>query len=123
MKYLLIICIFVGLLLENFSKGLIVMQYWANETFIAQNLCENRDKPQLHCNGKCHLKKQLDRDSRQDKESNNGKERFEVMYVDVLQQFHLQPATSEISKTSSYRDPAISAPVFAIFHPPQWQLS
>ena len=34
--------------------------YWkVNQTFIAKTLCVNRNKPQMHCNGKCYLYKQL----------------------------------------------------------------
>lgn len=41
-----------------FSAGFTI--YWKiNQTFIAKTLCENRDKPQMHCNGKCYLYKQL----------------------------------------------------------------
>jgi hypothetical protein len=37
-----------------------VTAYWlANRAYIASALCENRDKPQSHCNGKCYLKKKL----------------------------------------------------------------
>lgn len=37
----------------------IVAGWWLNQDYIAQVLCINRDKPQLKCNGKCHLRKQL----------------------------------------------------------------
>lgn len=30
-----------------------------NQAYIATNLCENRAKPALECDGKCYLKKQL----------------------------------------------------------------
>lgn len=37
-----------------------VLAYWlANRAYIAATLCENKDKPQLHCNGKCYLKKKI----------------------------------------------------------------
>lgn len=37
-----------------------VVGYWlANRAYIASSLCENRDKPMKHCNGKCYLKKNL----------------------------------------------------------------
>ena len=37
-----------------------VVGYWvANRAYIASTLCENRDQPQLRCNGKCYLKKKL----------------------------------------------------------------
>jgi hypothetical protein len=37
----------------------IVAGWWLNQDYIARVLCINRAKPQLKCNGKCHLRKQL----------------------------------------------------------------
>ncbi|GAB2767447.1 hypothetical protein HNQ93_000030 [Hymenobacter luteus] len=37
----------------------IAVSWWLNQDYIARVLCINRDKPQLKCNGKCHLRKQL----------------------------------------------------------------
>lgn len=36
-----------------------IIEYHANYDYIANVLCENRDKPYLECNGKCYLEKQL----------------------------------------------------------------
>ena len=36
-----------------------IMEYYANYDYIATELCENKDKPYLECNGKCYLQKQL----------------------------------------------------------------
>jgi hypothetical protein len=33
--------------------------YLTNKEYVAKNLCENKKKPQLKCNGKCHLAKRL----------------------------------------------------------------
>ncbi len=35
------------------------IEYELNKKYIAEVLCENKDKPEMHCNGKCHLKKQI----------------------------------------------------------------
>ena len=35
------------------------IEYQLNKKYIAEVLCVNKDKPEMHCNGKCHLKKQL----------------------------------------------------------------
>ena len=35
------------------------IEYELNKKYIAEVLCVNKDKPEMHCNGKCHLKKQL----------------------------------------------------------------
>ena len=33
--------------------------YVINYKHISQDLCENKDKPWMHCNGKCYLKKEI----------------------------------------------------------------
>ncbi len=42
-----------------------VINYYINYDYIVAELCENKDKPVLKCNGKCHLTKEL-------KKVNNG---------------------------------------------------
>lgn len=39
------------------------LEYMANYDYIAEALCENRDRPYLECNGKCYLEKQLNETS------------------------------------------------------------
>jgi hypothetical protein len=34
-------------------------EYALNKAYIAQTLCENKDKPLLRCEGKCHLAKEI----------------------------------------------------------------
>ena len=36
-----------------------IIEYHANYNYIANVLCENKDRPYLECNGKCYLEKQL----------------------------------------------------------------
>lgn len=56
-----IITLFILLifLCETFDQNFITFVFYANQTSIAKNLCENHDKPQMHCNGKCQLQKKL----------------------------------------------------------------
>ncbi|NML37091.1 hypothetical protein HHL17_07755 [Chitinophaga sp. G-6-1-13] len=119
MKYFLIICISLGLLLQTFSKSLIVLQFRAQQSFIAQVLCENRNKPEMHCNGKCYLKKKLDRDASQDKNSNSNKERYEVMFVNALPERLTAPSAAPVAHIVFYADPFVETPIHTIFHPPQ----
>lgn len=55
------------MLLQSASLLLIDSSFKANHEYIAAVLCENRDNPQLHCDGKCQLKKELN--TEQGKES------------------------------------------------------
>jgi len=45
-----------------FSQVVIFVDYTINKEYIAENLCENKDKPEMQCNGMCHLKKELIKD-------------------------------------------------------------
>lgn len=62
MRILAGICLLIALLAQTFSKTIIFFAFKTNQDFIAQNLCENRLNPGMHCNGKCHLRKQLQKD-------------------------------------------------------------
>jgi|LakMenEpi03Aug12_release.lakeMendotaPanAssembly.Ray.scaffolds.fasta_scaffold722501_1 hypothetical protein len=44
---------------SSMSRGVVVADYLLNRDYIAKILCINRDKPEMKCNGKCHLAKQL----------------------------------------------------------------
>jgi len=66
-KYFLVITVFLAVLAETFSKDLIVAHFYLNRAYITRNFCENRDKPQLHCNGKCQLRKKLQKENKQEK--------------------------------------------------------
>lgn len=35
--------------------------YNINQTYVAEELCENKEKEELECNGKCYLKKQIEK--------------------------------------------------------------
>ncbi len=36
------------------------LDYAVHKDYISEILCINKNQPKLHCNGKCHLKKQLE---------------------------------------------------------------
>jgi len=57
------------IMLQSASLLLVNAGYNANHSYIASALCANRDKPQMHCDGKCFLKKELN--NQQDKESSS----------------------------------------------------
>ena len=45
--------------LSIFRAYLPYINYWINYDYISTQLCENKDKPDMHCNGKCCLEKEL----------------------------------------------------------------
>jgi len=47
-----------------------------NQKYIARTLCENRDKPEMHCNGKCYLAKKIKQaEEREKKEEQDGQKK------------------------------------------------
>ena len=48
-------------------KGIITTVFYFQQSTISKTLCENRDKPKMHCNGKCYLAKQLKKEEKKDK--------------------------------------------------------
>lgn len=69
-----------------FLKPIIpVLDYIINYDYIANVLCVNKAKPQLQCNGKCHLMKELAKESENEKplstdKKDNSKHEIEVLF-------------------------------------------
>ena len=59
MKQLVAIALIFGILTQSIGKLVLISNYLLNKELITLNFCENKSKPKLKCNGKCHLKKQL----------------------------------------------------------------
>lgn len=57
-KYIAILLI-VAFSSSTLCKLGIVANYYVNFKYYVEVLCENKDKPELACKGKCHLKKEL----------------------------------------------------------------
>ena len=58
-------------LLVSFNFFLPVVAYNINLKFIAEELCENKDKPEMMCNGKCYLGKQMEKQTGTETDSDN----------------------------------------------------
>ena len=99
------------------------MEYAAFYEYIKTELCINQDKPELQCNGKCHLKEELAKAST----SENGSEKnhsfsvehsviyFQDTHIDYLL-FYTNEQNSKIN--SLYNDIYKFHYTDFIFHPP-----
>jgi len=96
--------------------------YELNKDYIAANFCENKDKPELHCYGKCHLDKQLAKTGDLPT-SNSSKESAKVLTVDFvenLQTINFDNNPVIVNKSyKSIQDPgSLQGYVESVFHPP-----
>ena len=69
-----------------------VVEYVVNYEYISKVLCVNKDKPMLHCNGKCQLMKELAKASENEKPISDKKiaaQEFEVLFFENLKSFEV----------------------------------
>ncbi len=59
MKKVISVFLLLTLCSQLMVKVGVIVTWKFNQNYISQNLCINRDKPEMECNGKCHLQKQL----------------------------------------------------------------
>lgn len=97
------------------------VNYSLNVEEITELFCENTDFPELKCNGKCHLKKQMA--SLPNPEQTPT---LTINYLPLLELYFETPNDNPITTNSNvfnstflYIAPLSSANCLDIFHPPQ----
>lgn len=114
--------------LTSFKPLLPYVEYALNKSFIVQQLCENRARPALQCEGSCYLSKRLARTEAPQSESHSP---TPVRRNIAQDSFHLrqsetttldQPALSRLANIAAAAVPPLQ---FAadIFHPPRTTLA
>ena len=100
--------------------------YWLNKNYVASNLCINKNKPQMHCNGKCYLAKQVAKATRQDQQSpESRKEKFEAQPFFLPGDISLQYKLTLYKKIISYNNTGspVKGYYCSVFHPPSLQFA
>ena len=101
-----------------------IIEYHANYDYIANVLCENRDKPYLECNGKCYLEKQLKKANHNDHDhkSTVPQINFDDYPITPLDQFNYQISSSKENynlKVNTSQNIHQDEYLFSILQPPQ----
>lgn len=101
-----------------------IIEYYANYDYIAEELCENRDKPYLECNGKCYLKKQLKEVNHTNHDHNKStipQINFDDYPITTLDQFTYQfSIQKELHSKNSYSTHFLTQDFFkSDYKPPQ----
>jgi hypothetical protein len=66
MKKVVAIFLVHVILLQCSMKLLIYACFEVNRDYIVKTQCENRDKPKMHCDGKCYLSKKIKKQNEQE---------------------------------------------------------
>ena len=120
MKQLLVI-----LTLLMFLKPILpVLEYVVNYHYIVNELCENKLKPELKCNGKCHLTKELAKASEGNSDNSSDKkitfEQTEIVFFLEIKPIEIRQIYF-LNKTSignNYSNLYFHLNDCAFFHPP-----
>lgn len=101
-----------------------VVDYIVNYEYVSTVLCENKAKPKMHCNGKCHLMKELAKASENEMPTSPDKKNMS-QETDVL--FFEEIASFKIANICFYNSPKINSNYsdlyfyrnsVSVFHPP-----
>ena len=89
MKYLCTMKTFIFILVTVLllKPVLPFLEYAVNYDYITQVLCENKAAPELECNGKCHLMKELAKASEDEKPLSSHKKSMSESEVLFFQEF------------------------------------
>ena len=116
-SYLLIVLV----LLQTFSREVLVVDFTLNRAVITARFCVNKARPQLHCDGKCYFAKQLKKqEERESKSAGPLKERLEMLAATFRpwQPQAARPLARSARRYAPLVAGAYTAPLGAVFRPP-----
>jgi hypothetical protein len=120
MKHLFAILLLLAFAFQSFSKLVVLACHEINKDYIASTLCENRSRPKLNCNGKCHLAKKMKHENEcESKPYNLANEKYEVLWHNEIAN-HAWAWQAEVAAEHAlvYQIPVFTIPGGSIFHPP-----
>jgi len=107
LRRLIAVILLLALISSNLSSLFVYAEFKTNQKYIAAVLCENKDKPQLNCQGKCYLMKKLkEAEDKEKKQENTSQKkaaydlffiaRMEQVALPVILTVKVQPVNSNI---------------------------
>ena len=120
MAKFLVILLSLSILILTSGKTLVLVNYVINKDYISKNLCVNKSKPKMKCNGKCHLMKELQKEEKKEQSPFGMKEKIEVQLFNSLCSVSTSVLSFvKIKHTTIYSQNYSSLNSASIFHPPQ----
>lgn len=123
MKTGIIILSFILSILILFSSlrvSLTYAYYELDPIGFIENLCENKDKPELACNGKCHLKNVVENSTENQQEPAKSTTLKEItLFVVNKLHYTLSKINKKENKNFNYKNLYAFSSIYKIDHPPQ----
>lgn len=108
--------------IQNTSNLWIVLSFYANRDYIAQERCINRFDEASACKGSCYLKEQLFENQKKEKTNTRTKDKEVQLYTQVKNDldFEVEPFMRDHEAVIFSRNDRIhSTFIHSIFHPPR----
>lgn len=122
MQRLIAIALILIVTLPVMHKAIVITNYIVDYDYISQVLCINKEEPELQCNGKCHLNKELNKaESSEDNDSkNNSRTNLEIgitYFLNTQEETHISQLLS-LEKNNYYYTEFYSTPFINSFDKP-----
>lgn len=123
-RQVIIFLLILTTLTANCSRFFVFAGFELNKNYIVNNLCKNRNKPYLHCNGKCYFMKKI-KQAKENEKKQEGKDslnRLEISFFQEPFQFiTIAPIIPEIVKSNFtyYKYSYSSSYLATFFRPPK----
>ncbi|HUQ97312.1 MAG TPA: hypothetical protein VM010_06580 [Chitinophagaceae bacterium] len=120
MKQVTAVIVMLLFSIQTFSQWVWVIDYQLNKNYIAKNLCINKAKPKLHCNGKCQLSKKIAEEEKAKTSGTTAPKQAGnlVFYKAEIQPFLFSCNTVCQAWPGFYQLTPYVSPHTTIFHPP-----
>lgn len=107
---------------QTFSHWFVVLAFNINRDYIAKNLCENRYRPKMHCNGNCVLMKKLKEKEKEEQNQPAAKTEISIIVLSSKTYFANTLTPVHVQTKTEYPESLLVKTVdrsFAFFHPPR----
>lgn len=113
-----------ALVSSNCSRFLVYAGFESNQKYIAENLCANKNRPWLQCNGQCYLMKKIEQAEENEKkqQAKDNLSRIEISFFEAPFTFKFNQAVILELQPSGFPQNSSqyhSLSIGAIFHPPK----
>lgn len=118
-KIIFAIIISFLILAQSISRTVIAINFNIHQKEISQK-CENKNKPMMHCNGHCQLKKELDNQEKKEQNTPLGsvKDKTELLYFYETTNLNIFSLSEITNRYFSFAQQATVDFANSVFHPP-----
>ena len=122
MRFIVVPILLLLVMTQSFSHWVVVLAFNVNRNYIAKNLCENRYRPKMHCNGNCVLMKKLKEKEKAEQNEPATKSEISIIVLSSKTYFANTLPPVNVQLKTEFPESLSAKTVdrsLAFFHPPQ----